>query len=109
MIRSEIYWRYLFALVFTCVSGVNVFAQKDRSQVKDDYKWDLKPLYESNAAWESSKDKLVSGLPGIESFKGTLTRSGKDLYKCLDYMSKIEKEASRLYGYSSMLSRSGHT
>ncbi len=104
MIRSEVYWRYLLAMLFTCVSVVNVFAQEDRSQIKDGYKWDLSPIYESNAAWESSKDKLVAGLSGIESFKGTLALSGKDLFKCLDYMSNIEKEASRLYGYSSMLS-----
>ena len=104
MIRSEVYWRYLFTLLFTCVSVVNVFGQEDRSRIKDGDKWDLSPIYESDAAWESSKDKLVAGLTGIESFKGTLALSGKDLFKCLDYISNIEKEASRLYGYSSMLS-----
>jgi oligoendopeptidase F len=104
MIKRGVYWQLLFILAFTGVSGGNVFAQKERSQIKEDYKWDLRPLYESDAAWESSKDKFVAGLTTIESFKGTLARSGKDLYKCLDYRSNIEKEASRLYVYSTMLS-----
>ncbi len=89
-------------IVLISVSGLNVSAQKERSQVQDNYKWDLKPIYGSDAEWESSKDKLVAGLSGIENFKGTLTRSAADLYRCLDYLSGIEKEASRLYGYSSM-------
>ena len=104
MKKSGIFLQFLMILVLISVSLPDVSAQRDRSLVKDDYKWDLRPLYDSDAAWESSKNKLVTGLAGIDVFKGTLSRSPKDLYNCLDYMSAFKKEASRLYGYSSMLS-----
>jgi oligoendopeptidase F len=102
MIKRGISLSLFFVLALIIISGSNLFGQKERVQIQDKYKWDLRPLFESDAAWENSKDKLVAGLAGIDNFKGTLTHSAKDLYNCLDYMSKIEKEASRLYGYSSM-------
>ena len=102
MIKRRLYWQILLVLVFTTISAMNLFAQKERSQVPDNYKWDLRALYPSDEAWESSKDKLVAGLPAIDNFKGTLTRSAGDLFICLDYLSGIAKDASRLYGYSSM-------
>jgi len=102
MIKRKTYLRLLFALMLITFSGLKIYAQKERSVVQDNYKWDLRPIYESDGVWESAKDKLVAGLPGIEKFKGILTRSAKDLFACLDYMSIIKKEASRLYGYSSM-------
>ncbi len=102
MIKRRIFLQILLVAVITTFSGLDLLGQKERSEVPDNYKWDLKPLYASDEAWESSKVKLVGALPVIESFKGTLSRSAKDLYKCLDYLSGIEKEASRLYGYSSM-------
>ena len=104
IIDRRINWRLLLVLTLISVSGMNGFAQKERSQVQDNYKWDLTPLYATDSVWSSSKEKLVSRLQGIDNFKGSLTRSGKDLYKCLDFMSGIEKEASGLYGYCSMLS-----
>jgi oligoendopeptidase F len=102
MIKNGFYLRIVLAIALTGVSCLNVSAQKERSQVQENYKWDLRPVYGSDAEWESSKDKLVARLSGIESFKGQLTRSGADLFKCLDYLSGVEKEASRLFGYSSM-------
>jgi oligoendopeptidase F len=104
MEKSKIFVRLSFILLLLCILGLKGFAQKDRSQIQETYKWNLKPLFDSDSSWESSKEKLVAGLPKIESFKGTLSRSAGDLYTCFDYMSNLEKDASKLYGYCSMLS-----
>lgn len=98
MINCKLY--LMLALLF--IAGLNSFAQRERTQILDSYKWDLKPLYASDTEWKSSKDKIVSLLPRIETFKGTITRSAGDLYKCFDFMTNIRKEFYRLYGYSSM-------
>jgi oligoendopeptidase F len=78
------------------------YSQTDRSHVDEKYKWDLSPVYVSDDAWRSAKDKLTAALPAIDGFKGTLTKSAAGLYGCLEYLSGISKEAARLYGYSSM-------
>ncbi len=80
----------------------NSFAQKDRSDIDDKYKWNLTDLYPSDEAWKAAKEKLVVELPRIEEFKGTLTKSPQNLLAALEYNSKISKEAMRLYSYASM-------
>lgn len=88
----------LFLSLFLCS---NSFGQKDRSEIDDKYKWNLTDLYPSDEAWEHAKEKLVE-LTTIEKFKGTLTKSPQKLLTALVYISKINKEASRLYSYASM-------
>jgi oligoendopeptidase F len=77
-------------------------AQKERSQIEENYKWNLSPLFESDEAWEKAKDKLVTELQKIESFKGTIMQSATNLLTCLEFNSKIGKEATKLYVYSGM-------
>lgn len=86
------------------VCNINSFAQNERSQIPDRYKWDLRALYESDDAWGNSRDKIIAELPSVEVFKGTLTRSAGDLLKCLDFFNEAQKVATRLYSYSSLSS-----
>jgi oligoendopeptidase F len=92
----------LFIMTLLCSYSSGIFAQKERSEIKETYKWDLTPLYPSDAAWESSKDALVIEFAKVEDFKGTLSRSASDLYNMLDYYSNVNKESSRLYIYCSL-------
>ncbi len=88
-------------VIFWLASGV-AWGQKNRSEISDQYKMDLTPLFPSDEAWQKQKDELVQKLDKIDSFKGTLMQSASNLLACLDYISEIRKEASRLYIYSSL-------
>jgi oligoendopeptidase F len=92
----------LFLLTFAFLLGLNLSAQKERSEIEEKYKWDLTPVYQSDQAWEAAKDKLIGELSKIESFKGTITKSAQNLLACLEFSTNIAKEASCLYVYSSM-------
>jgi oligoendopeptidase F len=82
-----------------------MFAQeRDRSKVADRYKWDLAPLYTSEAEWRAAKDKLESELPSISQHKGTLATSGQHLYSALDHLTRVTKDLYRLYVYASLQS-----
>jgi oligoendopeptidase F len=82
-----------------------MFAQeRDRSKVADRYKWDLAPLYTSEAEWRAAKDKLESELPSISQHKGTLAISGQHLYSALDHLTRVTKDLYRLYVYASLQS-----
>jgi oligoendopeptidase F len=78
--------------------------ERDRSKIPEQYKWDLNPLYPSDQAWRVAKEKLVSELPLIRDFRGTLAQSGSQLASALETLSRLEKELTRLSVYASLVS-----
>lgn len=93
----------LFTLSFA--AGATAISQeRDRSKIPDQYKWDLSHIYPSEDAWKKEKDRLVKRLPRIARYKGKLSSSARQLRECLDLVTDISKEFSRLYSYASMLS-----
>jgi oligoendopeptidase F len=93
----------LFSLAF--LSPDTSFAQEhDRSKIPDQYKWDLTHIYTNNEAWQKAKEKLVAEIPEIEKYKNTLGTSARQLLGCLDLVTDLWKELSRLQSYSSLSS-----
>ena len=78
------------------------FGQKERNSIDNKDKWNLSDLYPSEKAWELARDKVVAEMPKIEQFKGKLTKSSADLLACLEFSTKLGKEASRLFSYTNM-------
>ena len=94
----------LLLLNFILFLSITLFGQKERDQIEDQYKWNPSHLYQSDKAWEEARDILVAKMPGIDKFKGKLTTSSKDLLACLDFSTKLDKEASQLFLYASLKS-----
>ena len=100
-----------FAKVALAVTGL-AFAtpheassqERDRSKIPDKYKWNLADIFATDEAWKAAKEKSLAQVPQMESFKGTLGRSAKDLLAALDATTDLNKELSRLYVYASMSS-----
>lgn len=90
----------LFSLVLFL--SITVFGQKERNAIEDKAKWDLSHLYSSDKTWEAAKDKIVAEMPKIDQFKGKLTKLSADLLACLEFSTKLDKEAARLFIYTSM-------
>ena len=90
------------AVASTVVAGAA--QQRERSAVPDKYKWDLTQIYPTDSAWRTAKDKLVSEIPAIRAFRGTLGSSASKLADALELSSRLSKEFSRLYVYASMTS-----
>jgi len=92
----------LLLLNMAILLAIAVFGQKERNTIDDKDKWNLSDLYSNDKAWEAAKDKVVAEMPKIEQFKGKLTKSSADLLACLEFSSKLDKEASQLFIYTSM-------
>jgi oligoendopeptidase F len=91
----------------SALAGASVLAQPvptDRASTPPRYTWNLSDLYPSDAAWKAAKDKLVSEIPSVDAFKGTLASSPERLASCLDLVFRLNKELARLYSYASMTS-----
>ena len=82
--------------------AISSSAQKERKDIGDQYKWDLTHLFLNDKAWEEAKNKVVAEMPGIDKYKGKLTKSSIDLLACLEFSSKLDKEASLLFIYASL-------
>jgi oligoendopeptidase F len=92
------------AAVTLLIGGSVVAQERDRSKVPDQYRWDLTPIYPSDEAWKSAKDRLVAGIPGIHEFEGKLTSSASTLADALELVSRLGRELARLGTYVGLLS-----
>jgi oligoendopeptidase F len=88
----------LFTVAIISFTG---YGQQTRQDIPDKYKWSLTDLFNTDAEWTKARDALAVKAAGLETFKGTLTRSAADLKKYFLLSSEIGKEATRLYGYAS--------
>jgi oligoendopeptidase F len=78
------------------------FSQKNREDIDDRFKWNLKDIYESDEAW---KIELATQLPVADEllqYKGKLGESAKTLYTFLEKQSNFYKQLTRLSTYASM-------
>lgn len=94
--------RKLLLLNLAILLAIGAFGQKERNVIEDQYKWNLSHLYSGDKSWEEARDKIVAEMPKIEQFKGKLTKSSADLLACLEFTTKLDKESSRLFIYTSM-------
>ena len=78
--------------------------ERDRTIIPDKYKWDLTDIYESDDAWASAKQKLISEFPGISRYQGKLSESPQQILGCFEMLDQLRKETIRLACYASMKS-----
>lgn len=91
-------------VAFSTFMAMNSYSQKSRSEIPDNFKWNLTDIYKSDADWRMAKDKLSEKQNEVVTFKGTLTKSASGLLKCLEYNANIMKEANKLYLYANLSS-----
>jgi oligoendopeptidase F len=78
-------------------------AYKERSQVPDQYKWNLADLFASTDAWRAKKAEVAGRLPELTAFNGKLGDSAATFTKALSTDMALRKEVVRLYVYAMQL------
>jgi oligoendopeptidase F len=85
--------------------------ERDRTKIPDQYKWNLTDIYSSDEAWRNAKQRLSEAnpaaeraitIPALEKYKGILGSSAQQLLGCLDLVTELTKEFSKLSSYASM-------
>lgn len=74
----------------------------ERTEVPDEYKWDLSRLCTSDEEWERYFNEFSSRIGEVEQFKGRLGESAEKLRACLDLLNEIGQYEERL-GYYAQL------
>jgi oligoendopeptidase F len=91
-------------LLTISVAGASalIAQERDRAKIAEGYKWNLSDIYPNDEAWVKAKEQFVAGLPGITELRGKLAESPQNLYTCLNLVSGLAKEYSRLSSYASL-------
>lgn len=72
-----------------------------RSEIDDNFKWDLSPIVDGNDAWEMLYKSLEAEYKVLGEFKGKLN-DANNIYNCLTADDKISLAVERLYVYARM-------
>lgn len=73
---------------------------KNRNEIKEEYKWNIKNLVSSDNCWEENFEKLKNNFSQIESFKGKLNEN--TLLNCLKQKDIISNKVMILYVYANL-------
>lgn len=73
-----------------------------RTEVPEFDKWDLTPLYTSDAGWEGDFTKLQKSYDEVGNFRGKLGDSAAALAKCLEFEKGIDLLADQLNQYAAL-------
>ena len=90
----------LALLAFLAVSAALPCPARERSEIPDEYKWNLTDLFPDEAAWKASRDALAKRIPELARARGTLGGSPAALFEALDAISKAQLQLERLYTYA---------
>ena len=75
-----------------------------RNEVSDDLKWDLSRVFKNNQEWEQEYKQVAQEIKNLSKFKGTLAKSGKDLYEGITVILAVNRRLEKVYVYATMSS-----
>ena len=72
---------------------------KERSELDPQFQWDLTPMYENDAAWETALDSLDADIEGVAAFAGRL-KDAVTIGAYLDASTELGRKLEKLYCYA---------
>lgn len=73
---------------------------KKRSEIEEQYKWNLDDLIPSREALEALRKEVEETIPVYGTFKGRLGESAKTLAEYLEFDGNLDQKFSRLFAYA---------
>lgn len=91
----------LLSFAFQLVSGSEASSDAKRiparSEIEEEYRWNLSDIYEDIDAWEKDFSYVEKHLGDLKEYKGKLSRSAGNLEACLRESEKLERVLDKLY------------
>jgi oligoendopeptidase F len=72
-----------------------------RSAIPEEFKWDLAPLFTSDEAWDSARQKLLKDIPGLEAYDGKLAEPAA-LRACLELYFRLHSDGNFVTLYANL-------
>ena len=77
--------------------------EKKRSEIKDEYKWDLDSMYANKESYLKDVNKAKELISLLENYKGKITKDSKTLYEFLKKEEELDVILTNLYVYTESL------
>lgn len=74
--------------------------EKLRSEIKDEYKWDLTKIYKDEKEWQKDFDDVKEEILKVTSYKDSFLSNGKKLYEYLKYDEEVSRKLEKIYYYA---------
>jgi oligoendopeptidase F len=96
--------RSLLSILILLIVSISARAQeaRERSEIDDQYKWDLTTFYADDDAWETDFATADSLIPGLTRFKGHLSESGEVLYDAIKAQEEVATLLTDLYVFAGL-------
>ncbi len=72
-----------------------------RSEIPEEFKWDLTPIFPSDEAWEAEYEAMKELPEKVTAFQGKLGESAASLLAFLRLQDEVTERLLRLFGYAS--------
>jgi oligoendopeptidase F len=76
----------------------------DRSELDEEYKWDLESMYADDEAWEAAYERVEERLDDLRAYEGRVTESADTLLELLELREELMREVSNVSAYARMRS-----
>ena len=73
----------------------------ERSQVPEKNKWNLKDVFQDEAAWKAAKESAQKRIPEVARLKGTLGGSADAMYRALSAVMDLDRDLGAIRSYAS--------
>lgn len=74
-----------------------------RSEVKEEYTWDVRDMYASKEAWDKELEEITALTDELEKLEGKVTASAANLLRTLELSAKAEQKMEKAFSYSGRL------
>ena len=71
-----------------------------REAVPEEFRWDLRDLYQNDDCWEKDFREIESRKDGYARFRGSLDKSAEAVKNCLEFDSDLSRKLEMLYVYA---------
>ncbi|MFK8215392.1 oligoendopeptidase F [Haloferax volcanii] len=76
----------------------------ERSDIDEEYKWDLDSIYASDEEWEEAYEDVAEHVPELAGYEGRATEDPETLLELLETMEEVLREVSMVVSYANLRS-----
>ncbi len=74
----------------------------ERSEIDDEYKWDLESIYASDEDWEAAYEETEERIEELASYEGEATRDGETLLELFELYESVMRSVQQISAYARM-------
>ncbi|WP_242139403.1 oligoendopeptidase F [Sphingomonas sp. TREG-RG-20F-R18-01] len=94
----------LAAAAFAAVATALPAWAQDRTAVADVAAWDLREIYPDDASWDAARKAVLTKIPSLAKYKGTLGTGADALAAALVAQSDLARDSARVSTYAALKS-----